>query len=224
MNFFNVNEILDIIDKQFGYDFEEKEKNDHLISKKTWNKYVREFFEEKIYETEYMSSYENKIIGGNRYTKYREDFVTEVIGFRKDQIIKQFNSNRKTTVDHDTIEAFETIASALGLKVEEDIYNRRIPITQYKKKQEERYPIMTKEDVESVREQLLNIVINQLIDMEKLKYDVFQYLVSGSLEYGFANSLEMVEDIDGYSLGFRIDAKNYLKESVRTELVKVCEQ
>ncbi|MCY7580642.1 MULTISPECIES: hypothetical protein [Bacillus] len=222
MKFLNVNEILDTIDKQFGYDFGGKERDDHLISKKTWNKYVREFFEEKIYETEYMSSYENKIIGGNRYTKYREDFVTEVIGFRKDQIIKQFNSNRKTTVDHDTIKAFETIASALGLKVEEDIYNKRIPITQYKKKQEERYPIMTKEDVENVREQLLHIVINQLIDMEKLKYDVSQYLVSGSLEYGFANPLEMVGDKDSYPLGFRIDAKNYLKESIRNELINHC--
>lgn len=42
-----------------------------------------------------MSSYENKIIGGNRYTKYQEDFVKEVINYRKNQLKKQFNSNRK---------------------------------------------------------------------------------------------------------------------------------
>lgn len=75
-----------------------------------------------------MSSYEDKIKGGNRYAKYREDFVKEVIDFRKSQLIKQFNSNRKTTIDH------ETIASALDGKVAKDIYNKRIPINQYKKK------------------------------------------------------------------------------------------
>ncbi|MBK5458799.1 hypothetical protein [Peribacillus sp. TH27] len=108
------------------------------------------------------------------------------------------------------------------MKVEEDVYNKRIPITQYNKKQEERYPTMTKEDVENVRDQLLQIVINQLIDMERLNYEVSQYLVSGSLEYGFANPLEMIGDIGGYPLGFRIDTKNYLKESVRNELVNLC--
>lgn len=223
MKFFNVNEILDIIDIQFGYDFEGKDKDDHLISNKTWNKYVREFFEEKLNETEYMSSYENKIIGGNRYAKYREDFVREVINFRENQLIKQFNSNRKTTVDHETIKAFETIASTLGATVEKDIYNKRIPISQYNKKQEERYPTMTKEDIENVRDGLLKIVIDQLIDMEKLNYDVSEYIVSGSLEFGLVNPLEMIEDIDGYPLGYRIDAKNYLKESVRNELVKLYE-
>ena len=59
--------------------------------------------------------------------------------------------------------------------------------------------------------------------MEKLNYDVSRHLVSGPLEFGFVNPLEMIEDIDGYSLGFRIDAKNYLKEDVRNELAKLCE-
>ncbi|WP_404354889.1 hypothetical protein LG291_14645 [Cytobacillus firmus] len=116
----------------------------------------------------------------------------------------------------------ETIASAMGVKVEDDIYTKRFPITQYKKKKEGIYPTMTKEDVENVIDQLLQIVINQLIDMEKLTYDVSKYLVSGSLEYGFANPLEMVGDKDSYPLGFRIDEKNYLKESVRNELINHC--
>jgi len=55
--------------------------------------------------------------------------------------------------------------------------------------------------------------------MEKFNHDVSQYIVSGSLEYGFADPLEMLEDKDGYPLGFRIDAKNYFKESVRNEIL-----
>lgn len=223
MKSFKVNEILDIIDKQFGYDFEGKDIDDHLISKKTWNSYVSEFFDEKISENEDMSDYKNKIIGERKHTKYREDFVSEVINFRKNQLIKQFNSNRKTTVDHETIKTFETIASTLAVKVEESFYNKRIPITQYKKQKEERYPNVTKEEIENIKDQLLQNVISQLIDMEKLNNDVSQYIVSGSLEYGFANPREIIEDIDGSSLGFRIDAKNYLKESIRNELVKLSE-
>lgn len=109
------------------------------------------------------------------------------------------------------------------MKVDENIYNKRIPITQYNKKQQQRYPKVTKEDIENMREQLLQIVINQLIDMEKLNHDVYQHLISGDLDYGFANPLEAIEDKKGYQLGFRIDAKNYLKESVRNGLVNLCE-
>lgn len=219
MELLNVNEVLDIIDKQYGYDFEGKDKDDHLIGKKTWNKYVKEFFDKKIKENGDISCYENKIIGETRHTKYQRDFINEVISFQERQLIKQFNSNRKTTVDNENIKVFETIASTLGVKVEQDIYNKRIPITQYRKKQEERYPNITKEDIEKVRDDLLQIVINQLIDIDKLNHDVSQYIISGSLEYGFAEPLEMLEDKDGYSIGLRIDAKNYLKERVRNELL-----
>lgn len=218
MDFLNIHEILDIIDKQFGYDFEGKDKDDHLISRKTWNKYVSEFFEEKT--DGYMSSYEDKIKGGNRYAKYREDFVKKVIDFRKDQLIKQYNSNRKTTVDHKAIKVFETIASTLGVDVDEEVYKKKIPITQYKKQKEERYRKVTEEEIENKKEELLQIVISQLIDMEKINHDIAHYIVTGSLEYGLADPLEMNEDIDGSPLGYRIDAKNYLKESVKSELIK----
>lgn len=223
MRYLKVRKVLDIIDKQFGYDFEGKEEDDHLIGKKTWNSYVRAYLLEKVNDLEYMRSYEDKIIGDNRHTEYQEDFVNEVIKFRKTQLIKQFNSNRKTTIDHEAIKAFETIASALDVKYDADV-KKRIPITQYKQKQEGRFPIATKEDIEHVRTDLLEIVVNQLIDMEKLNHDVYQHLISGFLDYGFAAPLEMNEDIEAHPLGFRIDAKNYLKESVRNELVKMYEQ
>lgn len=220
MSLLNVNEILDIIDKQFGYDFEGKDADDHLISRKTWTKYVREFLDEKVREGKDMAEYQNKIVSWNRYRKYHESFVAEVINFRKSQIKKQFNSNRKTTVDHEAIKAFQTIASTLGVEVEEEIYKKRIPITQYKKQKEERYRNVTKEEIENKKEELLKIVISQLIDIEKINHDISHYIVSGSLEYGLADPLEMNENIDGSPLGFRIDAKNYLKESVKSELIK----
>lgn len=221
MKFLNVNEILDIIDKQFGYEFEGKDKEDHLISNKTWNKYVREFLDEKIDGNKSMVDYSNKIFGEKRHTKYREDFVKEVINYRNIQLNKQFNSNRKTTVDHETIEAFETIASALDVKVAKEIYNKRIPITQYKKKQEEKFSNVTKEDIVNMRDKLLQIVIDQLIDMEKINHDVYQSLIFGDLDYGYAYPLEMNEDEDGYPLGFKMDAKNYLKDNIRKELVRI---
>lgn len=234
MKLLYVSEILDIIDIKFGYEFEGKDKDDHLISNKTWTKYVNEFLEEKedeFYKTlkegdewkkveEFIDDYKTgRIQGKNRFTKYREDFVREVINFRESQLIKQFNSNRKTTVDDEAINTFKTIASALGMEVDKDIYNKRIPITQYKQKTEKKLPI-SKEDIESTKENLLQEIIKQLIDMEKFNHDIHQHLISGSLEYGLANPLEMNEDIDGSPLGYRIDAKNYLKESVKSELVK----
>ena len=141
MVFLNVHEILDIIDKQFGYDFEGKDKEDHLISRKTWNKYISEFFEEKT--DGHMGSYEDKIKGGNRYAKYREDFVEEVIDFHESRLIKHLNSNRKTTIRHEIINTFEAFASVLYDKVDENIYNKRIPITQYNKERQDRYHNVT---------------------------------------------------------------------------------
>lgn len=236
MKYLYVSEILDIIDKQFGYDFEGKDNDDHLISNKTWIKYVGEFLEnieDEFYETykkddewekikEFMEDYKaSRIQGKNRFKKYREDLVIEIINFRKSQLINQFNSNRKTTLDYQAIEIFEYIASVLGMEVDKDIYNNRIPITQYKRKREKKPPTMSKEDIENTKNHLIQEVVNQLIDMEKLNHDVYQYLISGSLEYGFAIPPEMKEDIDGSPLGFRIDTKNYLKESVIKELVKI---
>ncbi|GAB2541455.1 hypothetical protein [Gracilibacillus alcaliphilus] len=82
---------------------------------------------------------------------------------------------------------------------------------------------MTKEDAVNMRNELLQIVIDQLIDMEKINHDVYQSLISGDLDYGYAYPLEMNEDIDGYPVGFKKDAKNYLKDSIRKELVRLRE-
>jgi len=52
--YYEIEEVLTLIDKQFDYEFEGQEKDDHLISSKTWNKYFREFFEaeeDRLYET-----------------------------------------------------------------------------------------------------------------------------------------------------------------------------
>lgn len=213
MKLLNVYEVLDIIDKQLGYDFEGKEKDDHLISNKTWNSYVREYLEVRVKDPEYMRSYEEKIIGNNRHTKYREDFVAEVITFHEKQLIKQFNSNRKTTVDHELIKSFEILASALGLKVDEKIYNKRIPLTQYMKKQERKYPVPSKEGIENTRKELLCLIVDQLIDMEKVNHDVYQLLISNTVDYGFVYNPKAVEGKGNYFQEYSIDARKYLKET-----------
>ena len=220
MEYLNVNEVLDVIDKQFGYDFENKDKDDHLISKKTWNKYVREFCKNKINQTQYVKSLENQIIGAYKHTKYREDFVKKVIEFREKQLIKQFNSNRKTTINYARIKAIETIASALDIEVEEDIYNSRIPITQYEKDQEGKYPNITKRHIENIRGDILQTVIEQLIDMPRFNKDVYRYIISTSLNYVISNPSKIIEYKQDNTFKYKIDAKNYLKKEVIKKLTE----
>src|SRR5699024_6792864 len=76
-----------------------KDNDDHLISRKTWNKYVTEFFNEKIDQNVDMTIYNDKIIGERRHTKYHKSFVKEVIDNKHEQLVKQYNSNRKTMND-----------------------------------------------------------------------------------------------------------------------------
>lgn len=74
----------------------------------------------------------------------------------------------------------------------------------------------------NIRNQVLKRLV-VLHSLEKINHDVCQSLIFGELHYGYAYPLEMNEDKDGYPLGFKTDAKNYLKDSVRKELVRIRE-
>jgi len=219
LNYLKINEILDKIDEEFGYNFLGKDNDDHLISRKTWNKYVTEFFNEKIDQNVDMTIYNDKIIGERRHTKYHKSFVKEVIDNKHEQLVKQYNSNRKTMIDTKTIQMFEKFASVLNVEVDNKIYNKRIPITKFKKMQEEDIEI-TKEDIKKGKEFLFDIIIDQLIDIEKIKYDIKDHILNNNLHYGYVHPLKLIENEDGSKAGFEIDAKNYLKESVKKEIAR----
>lgn len=219
MKFLKVEEVLDIIDIRFKYNFEGKEDKDHLISNKTWTNYVIEFLEEKIDKNEDVKIYEDKITGEKSGTKYREDFVEEVIEYRKKRLKKHLNTDKKTMIDYETIQMFENIASSMNLEMDKDIYNKRIIKTKHEKMEKEKHPEITKEDMKDGRDKLINIIVDQLIDFEKIDYDIREHRLSNFLHYGYADPLDMMENEDGSQAGFKIDAKNYLKESVKKEII-----
>lgn len=230
--YYNKEEILTLIDKRFGYEFEGKEKDDHLISPKAWNKYYRDFFEakeDKLYGTLKHDEWDKidsliddeknrRTKSNNRYKKYREDLVEDIIAFREKQLIDQRNGNRKTTIDHHAIKMFEHFAEVLGTKVDENIYKKRIPKTKYNKMKNERIPAPTKEEIMKKKEQLVNIIFEQLIDEDKFNDDIQEHFMSNNLIHGVTNPLEAIEDGEGL-LGFQIDAKNYIKENVKREIL-----
>lgn len=230
--YYKIEEILTLIDKRFEYEFEGKEKDDHLISSKTWNKYFREFFEaeeDRLYETLKHNEWDKidslineekkrRTKSDNRHKKYRADLVDEIIKFHEKQLIEQRNGNRKTTIDHHTIQIFENFAEVLGTKVDKSIYEKRIPKTKYNKMKNQRIPIPSKEEIREKKEELLNIIFEQLIDKEKFNNDIQEHFMSNNLIHGLANPLEGIED-KGEFLGFKIDAKNYLKDNVKHEII-----
>lgn len=216
IKYLNVNEVLDIIDNKSGYNFKGKDKDDHLITRKTWNKYVREFKQEKKFNDEMIK-------GSKRYTKYRYDFVEKIIDYRETLLKQQYNSSRKTTINYEKIATYEMIAEATGTKVDKSIYKEKIPITQYKKIQKYKnsslVPELTNKEIENVKNNLIEAVIYDLIDMERIIYDTHEHIISGYLHYGNAKPLKMIEDEDGKPLGFQRDSKKYLKQSVIDELI-----
>lgn len=230
--YYGKEEILTLIDKRFGYEFEGKEKDDHLISSKAWNKYYRDFFEakeDKLYETLKHDEWDKidsliddeknrRTKSNNRYKKYREDLVEEIIAFHEKQLIDQRNGNRKTTIDHYAIKMFEHFAEVLGTKVDESIYEKRIPKTKYNKMMNERIPSPTKKEIMEKKEQLVNIIFEQLIDEDKFNDDIQEHFISNNLIHGLTTPLKAIED-EGEWLGFQIDAKNYLKENVKQEII-----
>lgn len=230
--YYEIGEILTIIDKRFGYEFEGKDEDDHLIASETWNKYFREFFEaeeDRLYETLNHDEWDkiDSIIedkrnrrtrNRNKYKKYREDLVEEIISFREENLVKQFNSNRKMTIDHHAIKIFENFAEILDLKVDPSIYEKKIPKTKYFKMKNERIPIPSKEEMREKKEELLQIIFEQLIDKEKFNDDIQEFFMNNSLIHGYTDPFVAIE-INGELLGFKIDATNYLKDNIINEII-----
>lgn len=217
---------------RFGYDFEGKKKDDHLIASETWNKYFREFFEgeeDRLYETLKYDDWHkiDSIIedkknrrtrNRNKHKKYREDLVEEIIAFREENLLNQINGNRKMTIDHHAIQTFENFAEILDLKFDPSIYKKKIPKTKYLKMKNERIPIPSKEEIREKKEELLKIIFEQLIDKEKLNDDIQEHFMNNSLIHGYTNPLVAIED-NGELIGFKIDAINYLKDNVKNEIL-----
>ncbi|WP_062196912.1 hypothetical protein [Massilibacterium senegalense] len=211
------NEILDLIDYKFNYTFEGKDKNDHLISEETWRSYVKQFYDKKEDEGKDISIYYKKLRGGNKNRTYRLDFVEEIIEFRSVQLNNQYNSNRKTMIDYDWINLNKALMGWSDDEVPKSIYDKRVIITEYELRKENRFSEITDEDKEKVRGYFIDILIDDLIDMQKLKTDIEEWALNGELIYGYADPLEMIEDDEG-PIGFRIDRKKYLKDSVIYEI------
>lgn len=157
---------------------------------------------------------QRRVKSGNRYKRYREDLVNDIIDFNIEKLIKHLNSGRIVELEVDPMESFIALAKVLNIG-----FDRGYGRTQYFKEEWlERssggIPEITPEEIRNKREELLNIIFDQLIDEEKLDYDVVQLLLSNYLSYGESESREKQVE----SSGIKIDAKNYLKESIQQEL------
>lgn len=215
--FLSSDQILDLIDYKFNYIFEGKDKNDHLIKGETWRSYVKQFYDKKVGEGKDISIYYKKLRGGNKNRTYRLDFIEEIIEFRSVQLNNQFNSNRKTMIDYDWVNLNKALMGWADDEVPKSIYDKRVIITEYELRKENRFPEITDEDKEKVRGYFIDTLIDDLIDKKKLKTDIEEWVLNGELIYGYADPLEMIEDDEG-PIGFRIDRKKYLKDSVINEI------
>ncbi|MFK3988367.1 hypothetical protein [Exiguobacterium mexicanum] len=208
MKSLNINEVLDMIDKRFGYEFSGKDKTEHLISRQTWTSYVIDYLD--------INQCSSSIEGERRHTRYPLEIVEAVISFKEELLIKQLNSNRKTIKNKRKISMEEAFAAIAGEEVDPKIYAEKIFKKQNEQIEAAMYPVPSEEDIQNTKDSLLEIIIDQLIDVEKINYDVKQQLISGSLHHGLATPLESIEDQDGNVLGFKIDATNYLKHEIKT--------
>ncbi|KOS62136.1 hypothetical protein [Lysinibacillus sp. FJAT-14222] len=144
--------------------------------------------------------------------------MEEIISFRKENLVKQINGNRKMTIDHHAIKTFENYAEILDLKVDPSIYEKKIPKTKYIKMKNERIPIPSKEEIREKKEELLQIIFEQLIDKDKFNDDIQEHFMNNSLIHDYTNPLVAIEN-NGELLGFKIDAINYLKDNVKNEII-----
>lgn len=228
MKYYSVEEILEEIDSRFAYDFEGRKKDQNLITKKTWNKYHDMYFEDledkwiKTLPEDELDNLDDmiekekqrRVKSGNRYKKYREDLVNDIIDFNIEKLIKHLNSGRTVELEVDPRESFIDLAKVLNVR-----FDRGYGRTQYFKEelQERRsggIPEITPEEKRNQEEELLNIIFDQLIDKKKFDDDVLQLLFSNDLLYGKSESRE--DQVE--SLGVKIDAKNYLKETIQRDL------
>ena len=76
----------------------------------------------------------------------------------------------------------------------------------------------SQEEIMVKKEQLVNIIFEQLIDKDKFNDDIQEHFISNNLIHGLTTPLKPIED-EGEWLGIQIDAKNYLKENVKKEII-----
>lgn len=213
--FLSINEILSLIDERFNYTFEGKELNDHLISNEAWHRYVHRFF--KSIKPEEEDVYRSKWIGARKNKRYPSDFVEDVIEFSSGLLVKQYNSNRKTMIDIDWVNLNKALMGWKDNEVPKSVYEKRVIITEYKAREKNRYPKITKGDIDKVKAFFIEEIIKDLIDENKLEEDILQWVTNSELIYGYAHPLEMIEDEEG-PLGFKVDRKRYLKDSVINDI------
>lgn len=215
--YLTANEVLHLIDFKFNYTFEGKDEDDHLVTADTWRSYLRQFYEEKEDEGKDISAYYDKLRGGNKNRKYHIDFVEEIIEFRSDRIKKLFNSDRKTMIDKDWVNLNKVLMGWSDKEVPKSVYDKRVIITEYALRKENRFPTITEEEKVRVKEQFINALVDELFDKEKINEDVEEWITKGELIHGYAEPFEMIEDDEG-PIGFRLDRKKYLKNSVINEI------
>lgn len=210
-------EILHLIDFKFNYTFEGKSEDDHLITEETWRSYLQQFYDEKEDEGKDISVYYDKLKGGNKNRTYQIDFVEEIIEFRSARLKKQFNSNRKTMIDKDWVNLNKLLMGWSDDEVPKSIYDKRVIITEYEQRKNNRFREITEDEKELVKKSFINSIVDELIDKKKLEEDIEEWVTNGELIHGYAEPLEMIEDDEG-PIGFRVDRKKYLKASIINEL------
>lgn len=231
MKYYSVDEILEEINIRFGYEFEGREQGDNLITRKTWNKYFERFFEgledelyaalnvDELDEIDNMISEakSSRVKNKNKHKKYREDLVNEIIQFNSKRLTKQLNSQRVLITNTSMIKAYEALAKAETKKVDNSIYDMKIFKSKAKAIEMGGMPEITTEEIQNKKEELINIIFDQLIDEEKVNDDVWELLISNSVIHG---SFETHEANEGQveSSGAKIDAKKYLKDTVQKDL------
>lgn len=189
MTYLKVRQILEIIDEKFDYSLNKEVQqilnelhNDdvdkHVITRKTWVKYVNEYKEIKrkecgIAEHDLLSidNIVRKDGLGTSGTKYHVDDVMAIINH------EVFHERLNNTYIEKTIDIEERdndILRAFNVK-NDKTYNHqmRIPKVAYE---------YVQESIEEIENQLLNIVIDEFIDREKIRDDAFDRLLNAAVE------------------------------------------
>lgn len=209
------------IDFKFGYRFDEKKENDNLISESTWRKYLTDFFDYKNETEGTLTKYTDMLRGGNSNREYHIDFIKEIIEFKKDDLIKLLNSNRKT-IKNPQLEHFAEVMDLKFVTQDKFINGTYIKLgrvikTQYEYYKEHPIPILTEEEKEDYKKRFMNQLIDILIDKSKIEEDTEHIFVGNEIHHGQAEPREMIEGEFG-PVGFKMDWTNYLKESVINQI------
>lgn len=120
-------------------------------------------------------------------------------------------------IDKDWVSLNKVLMGWSDKEVPKSVYDKRVIITEYALRKENRFPTITEEEKVRVKEQFINALVDELFDKEKINEDVEEWITNGELIHGYAEPFEMIEDDEG-PIGFRLDRKNYLKNSVINEI------